>query len=156
MGNFFRKLKKFTIWWDFGLLCICNQGMYQNDFLGVTFDNFVLNGVPTGPPITGEYVVKQVYEIDTNRSRWEDLAVVLGMVIGYRLIFFLTIKFTEDVGPLLRVLLTRLHRTCCYSLLVTHKAVVAHNNTIRPVSLEPSPVHEAVPLRYSMGKNFGH
>ncbi|CAM6007009.1 unnamed protein product [Sphagnum balticum] len=131
------------------------QGMYQNDFLGVTFDNFVLNGIPTGPPITGEYVVKQVYEIDTKRSRWEDLAVVLGMVIGYRLIFFLTIKFTEDIGPILRVLLTRLRRCtcCCYS----HKAVVAHNNTIRPVSLEPSPVHEAVPLRYSMGgKNFGH
>ncbi len=142
----------------FGLWYLSAQGMYQNDFLGVTFDNFVLNGKPTGPPITGEYVVKQVYEIDTKRSRWEDLAVVLGMVIGYRLIFFLTIKFTEDVGPILRVLLTRLRRTCkCYSLLVTHKAaVVAHNNTIRPVSLEPSPVHEAVPLRYSMGKNFGH
>jgi hypothetical protein len=28
------------------------QGMYQNDFLGLTFENSIMNGKPVGPPIT--------------------------------------------------------------------------------------------------------
>lgn len=118
------------------------QGMYQNDFLGLTFKNFVLNGVSSGPPISGEYVVEQLYQIDTRRSKWEDLAVVLGMVIGYRVIFFTMIKFSENFGPNLR--------SRFINPLVAYftSRTPAVSNTIRPLSLQASPAHDNVPLRY--------
>ncbi|KAH8958926.1 hypothetical protein BDL97_06G053400 [Sphagnum fallax] len=42
------------------------QGMYQNDFLSLTFQNSIMNGKPVGPPITGLYVVQNLYEIQTS------------------------------------------------------------------------------------------
>lgn len=116
--------------------------MYQNDFLGLTFKNFVLNGVSSGPPISGDYVVEQLYQIDTRRSKWKDLAVVLGMVIGYRIIFFTMIKFSENFGPKLR--------SRFINPLVAYftSRTPAVSNTIRPLSLQPSPAHDTIPLRY--------
>lgn len=69
------------------------QGQYQNDLLGLTFDNGT---------ITGEYLVKEVFQIDTNRSKWADLSVIFAMVIAYRLIFFLMIKMKESISPWVR------------------------------------------------------
>ncbi|KAG0566168.1 hypothetical protein KC19_7G043500 [Ceratodon purpureus] len=118
------------------------QGMYQNDFLGLTFSNFILNGVSTGAPISGDYVVEQLYQIDTSRSKWEDLAVVFGMVIGYRIIFFIMIKFSENFGPKLRSKF--INPLVAY---FTNRSP-AVRNTIRPLSIQPSPAHDSVPLRY--------
>ena len=116
--------------------------MYQNDFLGLTFSNFILNGKSTGPPISGEYVVQQLYQIETSRSKWEDLAVVFGMVIGYRIIFFIMIKFLENFGPRLR---SKFINPLVSYFTSRHPAV---KNTIRPLSIQPSPAHDTVPLRY--------
>lgn len=131
------------------------QGMYQNDFLGLSFKNFVLHGVSTGPPISGEYVVEQLYQIETGRGKWADLGVVLGMVVGYRLIFFAMIKATENMGPRLRSFLRNplQFSTCC--LLFCRPAGPAEQNTVRPLSTQPSPqsspMHETVPLRHQHG-----
>lgn len=123
------------------------QGMYQNDFLGLTFKNFVLNGVSTGAPISGEHVVEQLYQIETRRSKWEDLAVVFGMVVGYRIIFFIMIKFSEKFGPKLR--------SKFINPLLAHFTTrsPAVSNTIQPLSLQPSPAHECYPLRYQQMPN---
>ncbi|KAH7277482.1 hypothetical protein KP509_39G053900 [Ceratopteris richardii] len=69
------------------------QGQYQNDLLGLTFDNGT---------ITGEYLVKEVFQVDLNRSKWDNLAVICAMVVGYRIIFFLMIKMKESVTPWIR------------------------------------------------------
>lgn len=121
--------------------------MYQNDFLGLSFENLVLQGRSTGPPISGHYVVTQLYQIDTSRSKWEDLYVVLGMVVGYRVIFFAMIKLSEKLGPKLRS--TFINPLVAYfTSRRSPRRVVS--NTIRPLSLQPSPAHEhgTVPLRY--------
>lgn len=127
-----------------GVLIVVNyQGMYQNDFLGLTFSSFILNGKSTGAPISGEYVVEQLYQIETSRSKWEDLAVVFGMVIGYRVIFFVMIKFSENFGPKLR--------SKFINPLVAYftSRSPAVKNTIRPLSIhQQSPAHDTVPLRY--------
>ncbi|KAH7446285.1 hypothetical protein KP509_01G050000 [Ceratopteris richardii] len=69
------------------------QGQYQNDLLGLTFNNGT---------ITGEYLVKEVFQVDLNRSKWENLSVICAMVVLYRLVFFLMIKMKETVTPWLR------------------------------------------------------
>lgn len=74
------------------------QGAYQNDLVGLEFDN----QSPQLPKITGEYLLKDVYDIDTNRSKWWDLAVIFSMAVIYRLIFFIMIKIGEDISPWVR------------------------------------------------------
>lgn len=69
------------------------QGQYQNDLLGLTFDN---------GSITGEQLVRDVFQIDMNRSKWADLSVIFAMVIMYRIIFLLCIKIKENITPWVR------------------------------------------------------
>ncbi|CAM6119818.1 unnamed protein product [Calypogeia fissa] len=71
------------------------QGMYQNDFLGLEFTNIKIGGKVMGPPISGQYVLEQNYQIDLGRGKWMDLGAIAIMCVGYRIIFFLLIKLTE-------------------------------------------------------------
>eukprot|EP01018_Ginkgo_biloba_P024234 Gb_41809 [translate_table: standard] len=79
------------------------QGQYQNDLLGLEFDN----QAAFLPKISGEYVVTNVFQIDINRSKWWDLSVILSMIIIYRIIFFIMIKINEDVTPWIRGYIAR-------------------------------------------------
>jgi hypothetical protein len=126
--------------------------MYLNEFEGLTFGNFILNGKSIGPPIPGWYVVEQMYGIQTPRGKWVDLAVLFSMIFVYRLIFFVCIKLSENLGPFLRSLVTQ-YRT-------NKKLSRKHSelqNVIRPVTMTSlihspaqTPQHDAVPLHYSI------
>jgi hypothetical protein len=122
------------------------QGMYKNDFLGLTFKNFVLDGVSIGPDIPGSYVVEQIYGIQTNRGKWADFWILFGMIFAYRLIFFICIKLKEHLGPMVRSILTRYR---------TNKRLARRpselQNVIRPVTSSPSPaaspMNDCTPLQ---------
>ncbi|CAK9199019.1 unnamed protein product [Sphagnum troendelagicum] len=130
------------------------QGMYQNDFLGLTFKNSVVNGKPTGPPLTGLYIVQNLYEIETSRSKWVDLAVVFGMVLGYRMMFFLMIKFKEDVKPMLYSLLSRCTNPSCsttgHRRWSNKSKRLLLQSPVAPSTANPSPLNDAVPLQRFM------
>jgi hypothetical protein len=130
------------------------QGMYQNDFLGLTFKNSVVNGKPTGPPLTGLYIVQNLYEIETSRSKWVDLAVVFGMVLGYRIMFFLMIKFKEDVKPMLYSLLSRCTNPSCsttgHRRWSNKSKRLLLQSPVAPSTANPSPLNDAVPLQRFM------
>ncbi|XP_068639700.1 ABC transporter G family member 11-like [Aristolochia californica] len=79
------------------------QGQYQNDLKGLIFDN----QSPEMPKIPGEYILKNVFQIDVNRSKWWDLSVLFSMIVIYRILFFLMIKISEDVTPWMRGYLAR-------------------------------------------------
>ncbi|MCD9560732.1 ABC transporter G member 11 [Datura stramonium] len=79
------------------------QGQYKNDLEGLIFDNQSFNL----PKITGEYALKQIFQIEVNRSKWADLSVIFSMIIIYRVIFFIMIKIKEDVTPWLRGYIAR-------------------------------------------------
>ncbi|PQP94575.1 ABC transporter G family member 11 [Prunus yedoensis var. nudiflora] len=79
------------------------QGQYQNDLSGLVFDN----QSPDLPKIPGEYILENVFQIDTSRSKWIDLSVILSMIVVYRIIFFIMIKFSEDVTPWIRGYMAR-------------------------------------------------
>ncbi|XP_072963687.1 ABC transporter G family member 11-like [Typha angustifolia] len=79
------------------------QGQYQNDLMGLEFDNPQL-----GPAkLSGEYLLENVFQIDINRSKWWDLSVLFSMIIIYRLLFFIMIKVNEDVTPWIRGYIAR-------------------------------------------------
>ncbi|KAK4719555.1 hypothetical protein R3W88_017893 [Solanum pinnatisectum] len=79
------------------------QGQYKNHLKGLVFDN----QSPDLPKITGEYALKQTFQIHVNRSKWVDLSVIFSMIIIYRMIFFIMIKINEDVTPWLRGYIAR-------------------------------------------------
>ncbi|RWR92647.1 ABC transporter G family member 11 [Cinnamomum micranthum f. kanehirae] len=79
------------------------QGQYQNDLLGLVFDN----QTPDLPKVPGEYILENFFQIDLNRSKWLNLTVLFSMIIIYRMFFFILIKTNEDVTPWIRGYLAR-------------------------------------------------
>lgn len=121
------------------------QGMYLNEFIGLTFENYVLDGKKIGPPIPGWYVIREMYGIRTSMTKWEDIAVLFGMIIVYRIIFFICIKLRENLGPYMRFKVTQ-YRT---NRKLARKPSELQN-VIRPVVTPvATPQHDSVPLQYS-------
>ncbi|XP_077241693.1 ABC transporter G family member 15-like [Tasmannia lanceolata] len=74
------------------------QGAYKNDMIGLEFDPLV----PGDPKLSGEYVIQTIFKISLERSKWWDLAAVYILLVSYRSLFFLILKFKEKASPLLR------------------------------------------------------
>ncbi|KAI5058548.1 hypothetical protein GOP47_0026718 [Adiantum capillus-veneris] len=69
------------------------QGMYQNDFLGLSFQPSTI----PAPRIPGRFILKKMYQIDLSRSKWWNLSVLLTMIVGYRFLFLVMIKLSEII-----------------------------------------------------------
>ncbi|KAJ0984549.1 hypothetical protein J5N97_002905 [Dioscorea zingiberensis] len=82
-----------------------NQGFYKNEFLGLTFPNTQAGGPPT---ISGEDILRDVWQVEMGYSKWVDLAILFGMVIIYRVLFLVIIKFAENMKPKVKVFFSRL------------------------------------------------
>ena len=63
--------------------------------LGLTFDNLS----PLLPPLTGEQILKEHFQIDLSWNMWWDNAMVFANIVVFRLIFFINIKLSEKVLP---------------------------------------------------------
>ncbi|KAL9677576.1 hypothetical protein QQ045_005809 [Rhodiola kirilowii] len=74
------------------------QGAYKNDMIGLEFDSMV----PGGPKLTGEYIMESILGIEIGHSKWVDLAVILAILIIYKLIFIAVLKFKERSLPILQ------------------------------------------------------
>ncbi|KAI3451175.1 hypothetical protein Pfo_007840 [Paulownia fortunei] len=80
-----------------------NQGFYKNEFEGLTFHNGQLGGQPS--TISGDEILRNVWQMEMGHSKWIDLGIILGMVIVYRLMFLGIIKGTEKFKPMIRAFL---------------------------------------------------
>ncbi|KAF9621865.1 hypothetical protein IFM89_028453 [Coptis chinensis] len=76
-----------------------NQGFYKNEFEGQTFPSNQIGGAST---ISGQEILRDVWQMQMGYSKWVDLSVLLGMVVLYRLMFLGIIKTTEKVKPIIR------------------------------------------------------
>ncbi|XVE83109.1 hypothetical protein DITRI_Ditri16bG0061200 [Diplodiscus trichospermus] len=76
-----------------------NQGFYKNEFEGLTFPNNQAGGPPT---ITGEEILRNFWQVEMGYSKWIDVAILFGMVVIYRLMFWGIIKTVEKVKPLIK------------------------------------------------------
>ncbi|KAG5014997.1 hypothetical protein JHK85_021133 [Glycine max] len=73
------------------------QGMFKNEFEGL---RFATNNVGGGY-ISGEEILRDVWQVNTSYSKWVDLGIVLGMIIVYRVLFLINIKTTEKLKPII-------------------------------------------------------
>ncbi|KAG0462159.1 hypothetical protein HPP92_020635 [Vanilla planifolia] len=79
------------------------QGQYQNDLRGLLFDG----QSPYDLKIPGDYILKNIFQINLHRSKWWDLSVLFSMIVIYRIIFFISIKVSEDFTPWVRGYIAR-------------------------------------------------
>lgn len=84
------------------------QGAFKNEMIGVEYDS----PLPLVPKMKGELILQTVLGINPERSKWLDLAVVMMILIGYRIAFFAILKFREKVFPIIHMLYTK--RTLSY------------------------------------------
>lgn len=74
------------------------QGLYKNEFEGMVFQSNNQSAA-SAAAIDGGTILKSVWQVETGYSKWVDLAVLLGMVILYRVLFFGVIKIGENAKP---------------------------------------------------------
>ena len=76
------------------------QGAYKNDLIGLEFDPLI----PGDKKLRGDYIITHMLGIELNHSKWWDLAALFVILVFYRLLFFLILKFKERASPLFQTL----------------------------------------------------
>ncbi|KAK7319444.1 hypothetical protein RJT34_04165 [Clitoria ternatea] len=76
-----------------------NQGLFKNEYEGLIF-------VSNQSFITGEEVLRNIWQSDMGHSKWVDLAILVGMIAVYRVLFLIIIKINEKVKPIIVSLLS--------------------------------------------------
>eukprot|EP01018_Ginkgo_biloba_P007517 Gb_05238 [translate_table: standard] len=82
------------------------QGLYKNDFDGLQFGSKEAGG----PIINGNEILRETYQVEMGYSKWVDLLILSGMVIVYRLIFFMVLKFKERSKHIIKAMLSKSRR----------------------------------------------
>ncbi|KAI3518341.1 hypothetical protein L1887_06958 [Cichorium endivia] len=74
------------------------QGLFKNEFEGVEYeyDEAGLRKI-----MSGEYILRDTWQVEMSYSKWVDLEILLAMVVIYRVLFFVIIKIVENVKPCL-------------------------------------------------------
>uniref|UniRef100_A0ACD5YH76 Uncharacterized protein n=2 Tax=Avena sativa TaxID=4498 RepID=A0ACD5YH76_AVESA len=73
------------------------QGFYKNEFIGQTFPSDQL--VEKNVTISGLQVLQEKLEVEMGYSKWVNIAILFGMMVVYRVIFFAIVKIAEEVRP---------------------------------------------------------
>ncbi|XP_022986230.1 ABC transporter G family member 15-like [Cucurbita maxima] len=79
------------------------QGAYKNDLIGLEFEPMI----PGMPKLSGEYVITNMYGIPLSHSKWWDLTGLMLLVLLYRILFFVVLKFKERASPFLRTIFAK-------------------------------------------------
>ncbi|XP_028798414.1 ABC transporter G family member 11-like [Neltuma alba] len=100
-GGFFRLPNDLPgILWKYPLFYVAfhryaYQGLFKNEFEGLRFGNH-----------SGEEILRKDWQVNMSYSKWVDLAVLLGMIVVYRVVFLVIIKGTEKMKPIVASLLS--------------------------------------------------
>ncbi|KAL6639563.1 hypothetical protein ACP70R_023293 [Stipagrostis hirtigluma subsp. patula] len=76
------------------------QGLYKNELLGLVFEDLGGGGLT----VSGEYILKAKLQVEMGHSKWVDLAILIAMVVIYRVLFLFIIKVAEIVKPMIKCL----------------------------------------------------
>ena len=79
------------------------QGLYKNEFLGLVFDD-----LGRGLTVSGDYILRTSLQVEMGYSKWVDLAILLVMVLSYRVLFLVTIKVGEAMKPMIKCMSIKL------------------------------------------------
>ncbi|KAI4296392.1 hypothetical protein L6164_036355 [Bauhinia variegata] len=72
------------------------QGLFKNEFEGLSF----VSNVKVGKHIGGEEILRNKWQVDMSYSKWVDVGVLMGMIVFYKVLFFVIIKIKEKVKPI--------------------------------------------------------
>ncbi|WMV12599.1 hypothetical protein MTR67_005984 [Solanum verrucosum] len=106
-GGFFRLPNDLPrVFWKYPLHYVAfhkyaYQGLFKNEFEGLKIHDENMKSL-----IKGEDILKYKWEMDIDYSKWVDLAILLGMIILYRLLFLLFVKAGEKVKPAVRAIMS--------------------------------------------------
>ncbi|KAI3675838.1 hypothetical protein L1987_85434 [Smallanthus sonchifolius] len=70
------------------------QGLFKNEFEGV---RYVYNETGVQKILDGEYILREKWQVEMGYSKWIDLLIILGMVVIYRVLFWVIIMIVEKV-----------------------------------------------------------
>ncbi|XP_009784910.1 ABC transporter G family member 1-like isoform X2 [Nicotiana sylvestris] len=70
------------------------QGMFKNEFKGLKFTDDQFGNNQT---MSGEDILRERWQVEMAYSKWVDLAILVGTLILYRLVFLLIIKTNEKI-----------------------------------------------------------
>ncbi|MED6182188.1 hypothetical protein PIB30_026176 [Stylosanthes scabra] len=82
------------------------QGQYKNDLIGLEFEGNDLIGLefegmmPGDKKRKGEVILKEMFGIRTDYSKWWDIGALVCLLVSYRFLFFLVLKHRERVSSL--------------------------------------------------------
>ncbi|KAJ1377799.1 P-loop containing nucleoside triphosphate hydrolase [Sesbania bispinosa] len=104
------------------------QGLFKNEYEGL---RFVIDkgGEGSHNYISGEEVLRNTWQTDMSCSKWVDLVILLGMIVLYRVLFFIIIKTIEKVKPIVGSL-------SCMSMSPKQTIEVVENPNATPIHEE--------------------
>ena len=79
------------------------QGALKDGFIGLTFDPLF----PGEPKLKGEDVLRTMFGVPLNHSKWWDLGALYILVLFYRVLFLIVLKIREKVLPMFRTIYTK-------------------------------------------------
>lgn len=106
-GGFFRSPNDLPeVFWKYPLHYVAfhryaYEGLFKNEFEGLK-----IHGEHKGKMMSGEDILRDTWQMDMNYSKWVDLAILLGMLVSYRLLFLLLVKASEKVKPAIRAVMS--------------------------------------------------
>lgn len=75
------------------------QGLFKNEFAGRDFPNFP----GAGPSrINGETLLRNFWQVEMGYCKWVNIGILFGMVVFYRVMFFVIVKTGEKIKPAIR------------------------------------------------------
>ncbi|XP_021713498.1 ABC transporter G family member 11-like [Chenopodium quinoa] len=90
------------------------QGLFKNEFEGLEIPNkqetssgLLSSSLSSSPTISGTIILKDMWQVETSYSKWVNLAILLGMVVLYRLLFLIIIKGSEKLKPAIKAFVMR-------------------------------------------------
>ncbi|PHT98615.1 ABC transporter G family member 11 [Capsicum chinense] len=79
------------------------EGLFKNEFEGLKIH---VGHKGKTHLMSGEDILKNTWKMDMDYSKWVDLAILLGMLVSYRLLFLLLVKAGEKVKPAIRAVMS--------------------------------------------------
>ncbi|KAK4278672.1 hypothetical protein QN277_016488 [Acacia crassicarpa] len=74
------------------------QGAYKNDLLGLEFEPMI----PGDKKLRGDFIITNMLGMGLDHSKWWDLGALYIILVGYRILFFIVLKFKERASPLFK------------------------------------------------------
>ncbi|CAN4111936.1 unnamed protein product [Withania somnifera] len=108
-GGFFRLPNDLPrIFWKYPLHYVAfhkyaYQALFKNEFEGLKIHDEHKGKIKL---MKGEDILRDTWQMDIDYSKWVDVAILLGILVFYRLLFLMLIKAGEKVKPAIRAVMS--------------------------------------------------